>query len=113
VQAVVAAATCTVKSYFLLAPTASVTTTETTTSLDAVAGAVRVTCEVVPVSDCPEKRATRRRPHEGHGARLRVIASTEKETVAEGSTTKADCAASTMAGAMIATGAPTGRYRVP
>jgi hypothetical protein len=41
------------------------------------------------------------------------IASTEKETVEEGSTTKADCAASTMAGAMMETGAPTGRYKVP
>jgi len=113
VQAVVAAATCTVKSYFLLAPTASVTTTETTTSLDAVAGAVRVTCEVVPVSDCPESV-----PPDVDHTKVMVpacgsIASTEKETVAEGSTTKADCAASTMAGAMIATGAPTGRYRVP
>ena len=66
-QAVVTAAVCAEKSYCLLAPTASVTTTETTTSLDAVAGAVRVTCEVVPVSDCPESV-----PPEGHGAGLRV-----------------------------------------
>ncbi len=57
------------KSYFLLAPTASVTTTDTTTSVDAVSGAVKLTCEVVALSNWPESE-----PAEADHTKVMVLA---------------------------------------
>ena len=84
------AAVCTEKSYLLLAPSASVTTTYTTTSVDAVAGAVKVICEVVALSDWPESEPGKADHTKVMALDCGSIASTWNNTVADGSTTAAD-----------------------